>query len=68
MSFLANALGDALLGIINARRHVHLSDADPRSFNDLGINGNAAQRARFNSFRFGEPGASNAARLGVNGR
>ena len=68
MSYLARALSDALFGIVHIRNAFNLTSADQRTLNDLGVSGEAAQRARFNSFRAGEPGASNAARLGVNGR
>ena len=68
MSNLARALSDALYGIVQIRHTYKVTNADQRTLSDLGVSGEAAQRARFNSFRAGEPGASYAARLGVNGR
>lgn len=68
MSNLARALSDALYGIVQIRHAVKVTNADQRTLTDLGVSGEAAQRARFDSFRLGEPGASNAARLGLNGR
>lgn len=68
MSNLARALSDALFGIVQIRHAFKVTNADRRTLADLGVSGEAAQRARFNAFRVGEPGASYAARLGVNGR
>ncbi len=64
MSFFSQVLNGALFG----RHPLDVADADPRTLSDLGYTREAASRARFNTFRFGEPGASYAARLGVNGR
>jgi hypothetical protein len=67
MSYLTKVLGNAF-GIATRVHALHVADTDPRTLSDLGFAGDAAKRARFQAFRFGEPGASNAARLGVNGR
>lgn len=67
MTFLTKVLGNAL-GVASRVHPLHVADADSRTLSDLGYRGDAAHRARFNAVRFGEPGASDAARLGVNGR
>ncbi|MHC5653612.1 hypothetical protein [Stappia sp.] len=67
MSYLTKVLGNTL-GVASRFTSLHVADSDPRTLSDLGIAGNDASRARFAAFRVGEPGASNAARLGLNGR
>lgn len=68
MNTIAQILGNTLSAILVHRHPVHLENADRRMLDDLRLDSSAVGRARFQSFRMGEPGASNAARLGVNGR
>ena len=67
MSYLTKVLGNAF-GVASRVPPLHVADSDPRTLSDLGFAGDDASRARFGAFRVGEPGASQAARLGVNGR
>ncbi|MBC2859478.1 hypothetical protein [Stappia sp. 28M-7] len=67
MSYLTRVLGNTF-GIATRIHALSVADTDPRTLADLGMSGDAAKQARFQSFRAGEPGASNAARLGLNGR
>ena len=67
MSYLTKVLGNTF-GVASRFTELHVADSDPRTLSDLGFKSNEATRARFSALRVGEPGASAAARLGVNGR
>ncbi|MEM6665000.1 MAG: hypothetical protein AAF638_01215 [Pseudomonadota bacterium] len=67
MSYIASMLGQTFSAVLNGRHPYNMENADRRTLNDVGADASAVSRARFKSFRMGEPGASNAARLGVNG-
>jgi len=68
MSRIAEHLRHAVSSVLHPHHHVDLSKIDARILTDLGLDNSVQQRAQFQAFRMGEPGASNAARLGANGR
>ena len=68
MSHIAQSLGSALGALFRSAATVNLNTADPQLLDDLRLDASAVQRSRFRGLHMGEPGASNAARLGVNGR
>lgn len=68
MSSIAQVLGQTLFAIVGGVGRLDVGAADPRVLSDMNLDHSVGQRARFRHLRMGEPGASNAARLGVNGR
>ncbi|MCB1490667.1 MAG: hypothetical protein KDJ77_02505 [Rhodobiaceae bacterium] len=68
MSTFAFSLGSALGSIFHSAASLDVSKMDSHALEDLRLDPSIRQRAEFAHVRMGEPGATNAARYGLNGR